>query len=207
MHSRLKACHRCGLVHALGDIPPGSRAACARCGSVIRDRAHPRGASRAAAFALAALLLYPVAMSLPVLTVTRLGRAHEASIWSGIVGLFAEGELGVGLIVLLCSVVAPIVKLGATLALSLEELPARAHHRAIAYRAVELLGRWGMLDVLLVALLVAAVKLGDLVRITPGPGLGAFAAVVTLSLLASACFDPHALWDDPPPATTEPGHA
>ena len=52
-----------------------------------------------------------------------------------------------------------------------------------------------MLDVLLVALLVAAVKLGDLVEVTPGPAALAFAAVVVLSLVAAACFDPHGLWE------------
>jgi paraquat-inducible protein A len=60
---------------------------------------------------------------------------------------------------------------------------------------VEFLGRWGMVDVLLVAVLVAVVKLGDLVTVTPGPGVLAFGSVVVLSLLASAAFDPHALWE------------
>ena len=54
-----------------------------------------------------------------------------------------------------------------------------------------------MLDVLLVAVLVAVVKLGDVVRVQPGPGLAAFAGVVILSLLASAVFDPHSIWEDP----------
>lgn len=53
-----------------------------------------------------------------------------------------------------------------------------------------------MVDVLLVAVLVAMVKLGDLVEVTPGPGVAAFTAVVLLSLIASALFDPHAIWED-----------
>ena len=70
----------------------------------------------------------------------------------------------------------------------------RHHHRALTYHLIEWTGRWGMLDVLLVAVLVALVKLGDLMQISAGPGATAFATVVILSLLASACFDPHSLW-------------
>ena len=63
------------------------------------------------------------------------------------------------------------------------------------YRVVEFTGRWGMLDVLLVTLLIAVVKLGDVVQVAPGPAALAFTAVVVLSLLAAATFDPHALWE------------
>jgi paraquat-inducible protein A len=71
----------------------------------------------------------------------------------------------------------------------------RREHLARTWRAVELVGRWGMLDVLLAAVLVAILKLGDLVTVEVGPGLFAFTACVGLSLLASAFFDPHALWE------------
>ena len=61
---------------------------------------------------------------------------------------------------------------------------------------IEFIGRWGMVDVLLVAVLVAVVKLGDLVEVTPGPGVVVFGGVVILSLIASAMFDPHAIWEE-----------
>ena len=70
--------------------------------------------------------------------------------------------------------------------------------RATAHRWIEWSGRFGMLDVLLVALLVAWVKFGDLFQVHPGPGALAFTACVLASLLASAWFDPHALWDEAP---------
>ncbi|MCA8981409.1 MAG: paraquat-inducible protein A, partial [Planctomycetes bacterium] len=60
---------------------------------------------------------------------------------------------------------------------------------------VEWAGRWGMLDVLLIAMVVTWVKVGDLVEVTPGPGVIAFTLCVLLSLLASARFDPHVLWE------------
>lgn len=68
--------------------------------------------------------------------------------------------------------------------------------RRWSWRIVDLSGRWGMLDVLLVAVVVAWVKLGDLVQIEAGPAALAFTTVVILSLVATALFDPHAMWDD-----------
>ncbi|MFG0259138.1 MAG: paraquat-inducible protein A [Phycisphaerales bacterium JB041] len=191
----LRACHACGLVHTVAEVPTGHRAFCTRCNARIRTSAHPRAAARAAAFALAALLLYPLALTLPILTLTELGHTRQTTIWSGMVSLLAGGQVAIGVVVLFCSVIAPLCKLGAIFALSAGELLLPSRHRAATYRLVELLGRWGMLDVVLIAVLVAAVKLGDLAEVTPGPGLAVFTSVVVTSLLASACFDPHGLWE------------
>jgi len=152
--------------------------------------------SRAAAFSLAALVLFPLAMALPVLEIERLGHSRDATIWGGIVGLLAEREYVVGVVVPVCSIVAPVTKLGAMLLLTAGRRLLGRRPRAVTYRALEWIGRWGMVDVLLVALLVAAVKLGDWVEVQAGPGAAAFAGVVVFSLLASAVFDPHAIWED-----------
>ena len=159
--------------------------------------------SRAAAFALGALILYPLAMLLPVLEVHRLGVHREATIWSGAVELMADHQILVGLIVFLCSIVIPLLKIGGMFVVCAGGARVsagwpilRPHHRFLTYRAVEVLGRWGMVDVLLVAILVAAVKLGNWVEVHPGPGALAFSGVVVLSMLSSAVFDPAAIWDD-----------
>jgi paraquat-inducible protein A len=112
--------------------------------------------------------------------------------------MLAEGELAVGLLILVCSVLVPLLKLGGMLLLCWRD-PSRimgSHARARMFRLIDWIGRWGMVDVLLVAILVAAVKLGNWVDVHPGPGVVAFAGVVVLSLLASAAFDPHAIWED-----------
>ena len=186
------------MVHRVPEVPRGADARCLRCNTVIRHGSHPRGASRAAALALAALILYPLALLLPVMTLERMGHESAASIWAGTVSLLAEGHWFVGLAILLFSIVAPIGKLAALFAVTAGRSVLRPAHRAVTYRAVEWIGRWGMVDVLLVALLVAAVKLGDLVSVTPGPGVAAFGAVVILSLLASMAYDPHAIWERDP---------
>ena len=195
----LAACPCCGLIQQLpGPTPATATLRCGRCHTRLRRSAAKWARRRAtAALALAALLLYPVAVSLPFMEVTRLGRHHTASIWSGTVELLAGGELLVGGVVLVCSLLLPLAKLGAMFVLSGSGERLGHRMRATTWHLVEWSGRWGMLDVLLVAVLVATVKLGDLVDLTAGPGATAFTVFVLLNLAASACFDPHALWEEP----------
>lgn len=191
------ACHCCGLVQSLGRIHAGQRARCARCGSVIYDSVRRlRSNSRAFSAALAALVLFPPAILLPIMRVERFGHASDSSIWGGAIELLGHGELFVGFVVLICSIVLPLLKLMGILALTMGRGRLGRHHRAATYRAVELAGRWGMLDILLIAVVVAWVKIGDLVDVTPGPAAFTFTLVVLLSLLSTACFDPHAIWQD-----------
>lgn len=192
----LRPCRCCGLIQHVVDVNEGFEARCARCNAVIRTAAAPRSMARAAAFALGALILYPAAMLLPVIEIERMGHTSSATIWSGVVDLIADGSILVGLIVLLCSIVIPLVKILATFLICSGEMFMHHRHRAMTYRWLEWIGRWGMLDVLLVALLVAVVKLGSWLQVHPGPGAAAFAGVVILSLLASAVYDPEAIWHE-----------
>lgn len=189
-----RGCATCGLVHVLEPLAPGQRARCERCHSVIARAGGSRANASAASAALAALLLYPLAVSLPILRIERLGERAESSVWSGSLGLLAHGEIAVGLVVFVCSVLLPLAKLAAILLL-VHRGPRLGERRAWVWHAVEITGRWGMLDVLLVALLVSWLKLGSLVEVHPGPGAAAFTACVFCSLLAGAWFDPHALWE------------
>lgn len=194
--SRLAACRRCGLVMRVPPTGPATAARCPRCHGVVPDRRRA-SASPAAAFALAALVLYPLAMTLPVLRVGAMGHTNESTIWSGVVSLFNDGHAVLALIVFVCSMVIPLLKIGGMFAVCAGRRFLSTHHRAWTYRAIDWIGKWGMVDVLLVAVLVAAVKLGDWMDVHAGPGALAFAAVVLLSLLSSAAFDPGAIWEEP----------
>lgn len=197
----IRCCPCCGLAQWSPVLAPGQRARCARCRTVIHaptDRL--RSGSRTAAIALAALILYPFAVTMPIMRLAQLGRTNESSILDGTATLLTEGHFWVGVIVLLCSVILPLAKLAGLLALSTGRVVTSDRHRARTYRFVEWTGRWGMLDVLAVAVLVSAVKLGSNIELSAGPGALAFTGVVILSLLATATFDPHTLWDDIPVA-------
>ena len=188
-------CRSCGLVQAVPDIPPRHRAVCCRCGAAIRR--HPRRwASNRLTFSLSlsALILFPLAITLPIVTVERFGHLHRASIIDGVSALIGAGHFFVGLVVLLCSIVFPVGKLLGLLILCAGGNLLRHEHRGLTFRLIELTGRWGMLDVLLVAILVAVLKIGDFVDVSPGPAALAFTSCVLLSLLAAATFNPAKAW-------------
>lgn len=193
----LVACHCCGLIQEAPSLPPRSRARCARCRSIVSDP-HNRELSRSRTLhaSLAALVLYPFAVGLPIMTIERFGHSKASSIWSGTWELLGKGEWFVGLVVLLCSLVIPLFKLAGLLSLTLLGGRMSTRVQAGAYRWIEWAGRWGMLDVLLISVVVAWVKVGDLVEVTPGPATLTFTLMVILSLLASAWFDPHAIWEE-----------
>lgn len=213
----LAACPCCGLVSRVV-LAPGVKSAaesatltarCGRCGSRL-PQVHGAGSRaddvsrRVAAMAIAALVLFPPAVTLPIMRIEELGHSSEASIWSGSLGLLRSGDWFVGGTVFLCSIVFPLLKIGGLLAITIGRRSLQRRARRWSWRIVDLSGRWGMLDVLLVAVVVAWVKVGDLVEITPGPAAFAFTAVVLLSLLSAALFDPHALWADSPLAPLPP---
>src|SRR5690606_9957990 len=195
----LKSCHCCGLIQSVPVVEreAGVRYACSRCETALASWLKGWGGNQlSGAVSLAAICVYLPAMLLPFLRIGRLGLARESSRIGGVQTLFTEGHLLVGSVVLLFSVVLPVVKLSALLLLAQSRWRLSHRHRAATYRMVEHLGRWGMLDVLLVAVMIAFVKLGGLVTFSAGPGLLAFVAFVLLSLCAGAMFDPFCLWDD-----------
>lgn len=186
----------CLLVHELPPLPPASVARCVRCAARIARTTESDANARAWHAACAALILYPFAIALPILRLERLGEARESSVWSGSLGLISEGELAVGLLVFVCSVVVPLLKLGTLVVFLRWPGLLGGAQRARAWRFLELSGRWGMLDVLLVSVLVAWLELGAWVEVRAGPAAAAFGACVVCSLLASAWLDPHALGED-----------
>lgn len=188
----LQACHCCGLIQQVPALQARQRARCARCHTPFDSKSADNRA--AIAFAWAALIFYLPALGLPLMQLERLGHHHSDSLISGLISLLAQGYWFIGGIVLLFSVVLPLFKLLVLLLLSAPPAQLSIRHRALLYRAIELFGRWGMLDVMLVAILIAFVKLGNLVNIHAGTGLIAFASMVLLNLVASLLFNPHHLW-------------
>jgi paraquat-inducible protein A len=192
-----KACHCCGQVHRLPLLEPKQRASCVRCNTTIdRFRSdHAAASKRTAAAALGAFILYWPAILLPILQIERLGQRSTSSLLAGTIDLIRHGSLFVGIVVLLFSIVFPLAKIVMLLELSWLSMLHR-RHKALTYRLMELAGKWSMMDVLLLAFLVMLVKLGTLVNFHIGPAVIAFVLCVTMSMLASWMFDPHAIWED-----------
>ncbi|MEZ4272192.1 MAG: paraquat-inducible protein A [Myxococcota bacterium] len=168
-------------------------ATCARCGSHLFRS--PYTLQHTIAYVLAALVLFVPANVLPVLEVHKFGLHSKSTIWDGCVALFKDGLWEIATLVFLASIVIPAFKLMALLGLALTAT--RSHHakrQTSFYKVIHFIGPWSMLDVFLVAILVALVKLGEVVSVVPGLGISAFAAVVVLTTLASSIFDPRLFW-------------
>ena len=190
----LVGCHDCGPVWR--DAAEG--AACGRCGARLHSR-KPDSLSRTWALLATAALLYLPANLLPVMTTRSFLGTQEDTILSGIVYFWVTGDWLLAVIVFVASFVVPLFKLGA-LALLAAAAQWRAQwgraERTRLYRLIELIGRWSMLDVFVVALLAGLVRLQGFAEISAGPGIACFGAVVVLTMLASAGFDPRLGWDD-----------
>ena len=191
------ACDTCGLVQEVDGLAPGSVAECVRCGSFMGGRSSVRSLETTAALSLAALVLYVPANIYPIMKMHLYGGYSESTVWDGIVLLMKNDQWFVAVVVFLASMVIPLVKLAGLFALVLTarlRLGRRLRSRTQLYKFIDAIGPWAMLDVFLLAVLIALVKLNTWATVLPGPGLLAFTAVVVLTMLASAAFDPKLIW-------------
>jgi paraquat-inducible protein A len=160
----------------------------------------PNSVSQTWAFLLAAMVAYLPANLYPVMTVVSFGKAQSDTIMSGVIYLYVHGDWPLALIVFVASVLVPLLKMLALLYLLItvqRKSHLRNHQRTRLYRVVELVGRWSMVDIFVVALLAALVNVGAVATIEPGPGAIAFTAVVILTIFAAQSFDPRLIWDYP----------
>ncbi|CAG4893617.1 paraquat-inducible protein A [Paraburkholderia gardini] len=192
----LVLCHECGLLMR----PPAQAGVCicARCGS----RAHmrkPASLSRTWAYLVAAMVLYVPANVLPVMDTSSLFGAQKDTIMSGVVYLWVSGSWLLAVLVFVASIVVPMLKILGLVYLTVStQLHSRwlPEQRTWIYRIVELVGRWSMLDIYVITMLVALVQFQALATIKAGPASIAFGAVVVLTLLAAMSFDPRLIWDE-----------
>lgn len=195
----LIACKTCGLVQRVEELEPRIAAECYRCGWLISKRA-VNSLGRTAAFSLAALIFYVPANILPILRMEYYGAYTENTIWDGCVRLFQDGQWPVAIIVFLASILIPLIKLLGLffLVVTTKFKSARwQRERTRIYKIIDVIGPWAMLDVFLLSVLVALVKLQQIATVLPGRALLAFTSVVVLTILASASFDPKMIWEEP----------
>jgi paraquat-inducible protein A len=197
-HESLVTCDTCGLLQAVEGLAPGTAAECIRCGSFVGARRSSASLEITAALSLAALVLYVPANIYPIMKMYLYGGYSESTVWDGVVLLMENRQWFVAAIVFLASIVIPLVKLAGLFGLCFTTRMGwgrRLRSRTQLYKFIDAIGPWAMLDVFLLAVLVSLVKLNTWATILPGPGLFAFTAVVVLTMLASAAFDPKLIWE------------
>ena len=191
----LLGCHVCGLVSRA--VHGGHEQRCSRCRAQLHFR-KPASVSRAWALLIAAMILYVPANLLPMMKTSSLFGSQSDTIMSGVVYFWTSGSWYLALIIFFASITVPLLKMLA-LVLLLVSVQRRSRwqqeQRARLYRLVEFVGRWSMLDIYVVAVIVALVQLKALATIEPGPGAIAFGGVVVLTMFAAMAFDPRLIWD------------
>ena len=190
----LLSCHTCALVSR---APAAEGAVCPRCQSALHWR-KPGSIGRTWAFLIAAMALYVPANTLPIMYTSSLFGSQDDTIMSGVVFLWEDGSWYLALIVFVASILVPLAKIiGLVVLLASLQLGwgRRRTERARLYRLVESIGRWSMLDIFVVALLVTVVQLTALASVHAGPAALAFGAVVVLTMFAAQSFDPRLIWD------------
>ncbi|PAU79360.1 paraquat-inducible protein A [Halomonas salipaludis] len=194
---KVTGCPTCGLINRLTADGHGQ---CRRCGERLHARL-PHSLQRTWALLAASVVMYVPANVYPIMTTTSLGQTSPSTIIGGVVELWQMGDWPVATVIFVASVIVPVGKILALAWLCLminrsDELSNAS--RTVLYRITEFIGRWSMIDVFVVAMLVALIRAGALMSITPGPAALAFGAVVVLTMLAAMTFDPRLIWDEPP---------
>ncbi|MBW4024485.1 MAG: paraquat-inducible protein A [Proteobacteria bacterium] len=201
MHPAVIGCHTCHLVN---HAEPGDR--CRRCHSVLHSR-KPESTSRTWAFVAAAACLYIPANLYPVMEITQLAKTQTFTIFGGIKELIDYGLWPLAALVFLASITIPLMKL-LTLGYLLTQTQRRREthlvFRTRAFRVIDFIGRWSMIDIFMISILVALVRFGQLAHITAETGAPCFAAGVVLTMFAVITFDPRLMWDVRRDATTGP---
>ena len=158
----------------------------------------PDAMTRCAALVMAGIIFYIPANIYPVMTVTQFGRGYPDTIMSGVIKLIEANMWPLALIIFVASIMVPVLKL-IGLAFLMISVKMRSNwaprRRTQLYRVIEAIGRWSMIDVFMVAILIALVRLGKLANVEPGIGVSSFAIVVVITMFASHAFDPRLIWD------------
>ena len=187
----LASCHTCYK------LASATLHRCPRCGAALHLRLTD-SLPRTVALLITAVILYVPANVLPIMITEQLGRAVDSTILGGVVFLWKHGSYPVASVIFIASGLVPLGKMLALAVLcwaaSRGEVT-RPQEHAVLYRVTEFVGRWSMVDVFVVAILVALIQLGGVLSIRPGAAGLAFAGVVMISMLAAESFDPRLIWD------------
>jgi paraquat-inducible protein A len=188
------ACHECGTIHRLPPMPHDTIARCTACGAKIFIR-YVRSVEHCLAFYLAALLLFVVANSFPIMTLALEGQATASTILDSAKALYDDGMWPLGLAVALAGCFLPLAKILGMLAILIPLHRERRRPWIVpAFAWVERLRPFAMMEVYLLGVIVAFVKLQDLATVHLGFALYAFVATIVVMAAADAWFDPHAIW-------------
>ena len=188
----LIACHECDALHHRRPMARGEKAHCVRCGSVLYRRSRLRP-DQLLPLVITALITFAMANCFPIVDLQVQGNHNNTTLFGSIVALWKEGRVIVASLVFATTMLFPMVDLLTMLALL---VLSRRGRPVRLWRFVQDLRPWGMIEVFMLGVLVALIKLSHLASVVPGAALWSFAALTVL-LATILSFDPISLWDDP----------
>ncbi len=186
------SCHTCGRINPLEETY------CLRCHTPLHSR-KKNSVQRCLALSLASIIAYIPANIWPIMIVTNLGRTEESTILAGVATFWQMKAYPVAITIFIASVMIPALKLlalGWLCALSTGWVKTNPRRATRIFWLTELVGRWSMVDVFVVAILVALVQLGNIMSIAPGTAAVSFGLMVILTMLAALSFEPRVIWDN-----------
>ena len=191
----LIACHECDLLQHREILPARTKALCGRCGAVLY-RDIPDSVNRTIALAIAGLVLFICAKVFPFLAFEVSGQSVQSTLLSGAIALNKQGMWEVASLVVFTCVVAPLVQLMLMLYLFIPlKFNRLAKFSARAFLLLREIQSWNMIEVFMVGILVALVKLTKMAIIVPGLALWSFMALIIVLTAAASVIDPKIVWD------------
>ncbi|GAB2680132.1 paraquat-inducible protein A [Aliiglaciecola aliphaticivorans] len=151
------------------------------------------------ALLLTSVLLYIPANTLPIMHTVFLGTDEPSTILGGVISMWQSKSYPIALVIFIASIVVPIGKLVILIWLNYCVQTGtfkKQNNRIFWYRLTEFIGRWSMVDIFAVAILVSLIQLGNTMSVFPGPAALAFCGVVILTMLAAMTFDPRLIWSN-----------
>ena len=194
MSEEFVACHDCDLIHRVRAHAEGTSGRCSRCGAVL-FQARKKSIERTLALTIAGIVLYLVANWFPFLSFDMQGRVTETTLVTGIQELWGQTMFSLSGLVFLTAVVAPGIQL---LLLAYVLVPLQLGRSPwnfrIALRVLRAIQPWNMVEVFLIGILVALVKLGGMAEIVPGLAIWSFAILILVLAGTSVSMDFGAVW-------------
>jgi paraquat-inducible protein A len=193
---QLAGCQTCGFVQRVPRVGQRCALTCRRCHAELEDNDRAGLRRCAVLLLLAAALLLPANLA-PIMRIAELGPPEPATVWEGIKVLYFGGSPGLALLVFLVSLCVPILKVIVLMVLLGYRRPRRAataRRMTKLHRLIATVGRWSMVDMFVVALLIGLVRLGNLASVDPQPGAIAFLAVVLITIVAAEQLNPRIFW-------------
>ena len=187
----------CPVCHELVKIKRGNKEYCPRCGTVVHLR-KPDSLSVSLALVIASIILYIPANLYPMMHVHTFAGTESDTIISGIIYFFESGSYLIAFVILIASIVVPFIKMVIILYLIYSVYKGKAEdkeHKLRLYVLTEIIGKWSMVDVYVVAIMIALVHFGALTQIKAGAGAIFFLGVVILTMLSAMSFDSRLIWD------------